>query len=70
MEQYIVALKAHFPNRQMSEDERKVMFTRAFGNDLDGHISYHLRIRVGEKTRTLGFTLAAGEFKELTITLP
>ena len=31
-----------------------------FGNDLDGHISYHLRIRVGDKVKTLGFTLASG----------
>lgn len=36
MEQYIMAFKAHTPNRQISEDERKVMFTKAFGNDMDG----------------------------------
>jgi len=36
MEQYITEYKAHMPLRAISADERKVMFTRAFGTDLDG----------------------------------
>jgi hypothetical protein len=35
MEQYITAYKAHMPLRAISADERKVMFTRAFGSDLE-----------------------------------
>jgi hypothetical protein len=34
-EQYIMAYKAHAPNRAINADERKVLFTKAFGADLD-----------------------------------
>jgi hypothetical protein len=34
-EQYITAYKTHAPNRAISADERKVIFTKAFGADLD-----------------------------------
>jgi hypothetical protein len=35
MEQYLLAYKSHAPNRPISADERKVLFTKAFGKDLD-----------------------------------
>jgi hypothetical protein len=35
MEKYLMAYKAHAPIRAISADERKVIFMKAFGNDLD-----------------------------------
>jgi hypothetical protein len=36
MEKYLLAYKAHAPLRQIMADERKVIFVKAFGEDLDG----------------------------------
>ena len=35
MEQYLLAYKTHAPFRRIGADERRVLFTRAFGGDLD-----------------------------------
>ena len=36
MEKFIVLYKSHAPYRAISPDERRVIFTAAFGNDIDG----------------------------------
>ena len=36
MEQYILEYKGHMPLRAIGADERKVMFTKAFGGDVEG----------------------------------
>ena len=35
-EKYLLAYKTHAPMRQIGAEERKAMFTKAFGEDLEG----------------------------------